>query len=189
MVVIAGPSGVGKGTVVAGLRARFPEILFSVSATTRPPRAGETDGISYHFVTDEQFDALVAGDGLLEWAEYAATRYGTPRQPVLDAMAQGKTMLLEIDLAGARQIRSSFPEAFQVFIAPPSWDELERRLRGRGAETEAQMAARLARAKDELAAESEFDAVIVNDDVELAIDQLVELLGLSGRAPDSKGNL
>jgi len=176
---------------VAALRARFPEIVFSVSATTRPPRVGETDGASYHFVTDEQFDALVASDGLLEWANYAGTRYGTPRQPVLDALAQGKTMLLEIDLAGARQIRVSFPDAFQVFIAPPSWEELERRLRQRGAESEAQMATRLARGRDELAAESEFDAVIVNDEVGLAVDQLVELLGLRGRAPhanNTKGN-
>jgi len=191
LVVIAGPSGVGKGTVVAGLRARFPELVFSVSATTRAPRMGEVDGISYHFVTDQQFDDLVATGGLLEWATYAGTRYGTPRQPVLDALADGKTMLLEIDLAGARQVRRSFPSAFQVFLAPPSWAELERRLRGRGAETEAQMATRLARAKDELAAESEFDAVIVNDEVGSAVDQLVELLGLAGRAPhdeDTKGN-
>ena len=176
---------------MSGLRARFPEILFSVSATTRPPRPGEVDGVNYHFVSDRQFDALVAADGLLEWANYAGTRYGTPRQPVLDALAVGKTMLLEIDLAGARQIRASFPEALQVFIAPPSLEELERRLRGRGAETEAQMATRLARAKDELAAESEFDIVIVNDEVGPAVDQLVELLGLRGRAPHAnktKGN-
>jgi len=173
------------------LRARFPELVFSVSATTRAPRTGEVDGVNYHFVTDQQFDHLVATGGLLEWATYAGTRYGTPRQPALDALAEGKTMLLEIDLAGARQIRSSFPAAFQVFIAPPSWAELERRLRGRGAENEAQMATRLARAKDELAAESEFDAVIVNDEVGPAVDQLVELLGLGGRAPhdeDTKGN-
>ena len=173
---------------MAGLRRRFPEVLFSVSVTTRAPRTGEVDGVSYRFVTDEQFDALVASDGLLEWAKYAGTRYGTPRQPVLDALAKGETMLLEIDLAGARQIRVSFPEALQVFIAPPSWDELERRLRGRGAETEAQMATRLARAKDEMAAEGEFDAVIVNDDVDKAVDELVELVGLGGRASDTKGN-
>ena len=174
--------------MVAGLRRRFPEVLFSVSVTTRAPRVGEVDGVSYRFVTGEQFDSLVACDGLLEWAEYAGTRYGTPRQPVLDALAEGRTMLLEIDLAGARQIRVSFPEAFQVFIAPPSWDELERRLRGRGADSEAQMATRLARARDELAAEGEFDAVVVNDDIDQAVDELVELLGLGGRASDKKGN-
>jgi len=170
------------------LRARFPEILFSVSATTRPPRPGEIDGVNYHFVTAGQFDALVADDGLLEWASYAGTRYGTPRQPVVDALANGQIMLLEIDLAGARQIRVSFPDAFQVFLAPPSWHELERRLRDRGAESEAQMVTRLASAKEELAAEAEFDAVVVNDKVDDAVDQLVELLGLRGRAPDTKGN-
>jgi len=164
-------------------------VLLSVSATTRPPRVGEVDGVSYHFVTDDQFDTLVASDGLLEWAEYAGTRYGTPRQPVLDALAKGETMLLEIDLVGARQIRASFPDALQVFIAPPSWQELERRLRDRGAENETQMADRLARAKDELAAEGEFDAVIINDDVDEAVDKLVELLGLGGRALNRKGNL
>ncbi|MCL2653071.1 MAG: guanylate kinase [Propionibacteriaceae bacterium] len=174
---------------MAGLRRRYPAVLLSVSATTRPPRVGEVDGVSYHFVTDDQFDTLVASDGLLEWAEYAGTRYGTPRQPVLDALAKGETMLLEIDLVGARQIRASFPDALQVFIAPPSWQELERRLRDRGAENETQMADRLARAKDELAAEGEFDAVIINDDVDEAVDKLVELLGLGGRALNRKGNL
>jgi len=174
--------------VVAGLRSRFPDVRLSVSVTTRAPRAGEVDGISYFFVTDKQFDALVADRGLLEWAKYAGTRYGTPRQPVLDALAKGQTMLLEIDLVGARQIRASFPDALQVFIAPPSWQELERRLRDRGAESEAQMADRLARAKDELAAEGEFDAVIVNGTVDEAVDELVELIGLGGRAPNTKGN-
>ena len=148
-----------------------------MSATTRPPRAGEIDGVSYHFVSDEQFDDLVATGGLLEWALYAGTRYGTPKQPVLDAMAAGKTVVLEIDLNGARQVRQSFPSALQVFIAPPSWQELERRLRDRGAETKAQMEARLARAKDELAAEAEFDHVIVNDDLHRTVDELVNLIG------------
>ena len=174
--------------MVAGLRSRFPDVRLSVSVTTRAPRVGEVDGISYFFVTDKQFDALVADRGLLEWAKYAGTRYGTPRQPVLDALAKGQTMLLEIDLVGARQIRASFPDALQVFIAPPSWQELERRLRDRGAESEAQMADRLARAKDELAAEGEFDAVIVNGTVDEAVDELVELIGLGGRAPNTKGN-
>ena len=175
------------------MRARLPQVLFSVSATTRLPRAGEVDGVNYHFVTDAQFDELVSTGGLLEWATYAGTRYGTPRQPVLDALARGETMLLEIDLAGARQIRASFPSALQVFIAPPSWDELERRLRGRGAENETQMATRLAQAKNELAAEGEFDAVVVNDKVDEAVDQLVEFVGLPGRAttmaPNMKGIL
>lgn len=153
-------------------------MAYSVSVTTRAPRVGETDGVSYHFVDGEQFDKLIATDGLLEWAFYAGTRYGTPRQPVLDALAAGRTMLLEIDLNGARQVRHTFPVALQVFIAPPSWQELERRLRDRGAETPDQMEARLARAKEELAAEAEFDHVIVNDDLTQAVDQLVDLIGL-----------
>jgi len=177
-VVIAGPSGVGKGTVVAQLRHRYPQLLFSVSATTRRPRPGEINGVDYHFVTDAQFDELVARDGLLEWASYAGTRYGTPRQPALDAVAGGHTMLLEIELNGARQVRRSFPEAVQVFIAPPSLEELARRLRDRGTDTPAQIERRLARAKIEMAAENEFDKVIVNDDLQQAVDQLVDFLGL-----------
>ena len=160
------------------LRSRCQDLVYSVSATTRAPRPGEVDGVAYHFVTNEQFDELIATGGLLEWATYAGTRYGTPRQPVLEALAEGKTVLLEIDLAGARQVRHSYPEAVQVFIAPPSWDELARRLRGRGAETSAQIDTRLAAAKAEMAAENEFDHVIVNDDLTRAVDDLVNFLGL-----------
>lgn len=177
--MVAGPSGVGKGTVLSELRRRYPSLLYSVSATTRQPRPGEVDGIAYHFVSDQQFDDLIASGGLLEWAQYTGVRYGTPRQPVLDALADGRTVLLEINLDGARQVRASFPQAMQVFIAPPSWDELRRRLRDRGAETEEQMAARLATAQSELAAEGEFDHVIVNDNLSRAVDDLVELLGLA----------
>ena len=175
--MVAGPSGVGKGSVLKQLRARYPQLIYSVSATTREPRPGEQDGVDYHFVTDAQFDHLVATGGLLEWAEYAGTRYGTPRQPVMDALATGATVLLEIELSGARQVRQTYPQALQVFIAPPSWDELKRRLRDRGAETQAQMDARLAVAQAELAARSEFDHVIVNEDLTQAVDDLVALLG------------
>jgi guanylate kinase len=179
LVVVAGPSGVGKGTILAQLRRRFPDVVYSVSATTRSPRPGEQDGVHYHFIDDAQFDQLIATGGLLEWAQYASTRYGTPRQPVLDALAQGKTVLLEIELNGARQVRHTYPQARQVFIAPPSWDELERRLRGRGAETSAQIEQRLEAARVEMAAASEFDRVIVNDDLNQAVDELVNFLGLA----------
>ena len=175
--------------MIAELRRRFPQLVYSVSATTRHPRPGEIDGVAYHFVTDEQFDTLVASNGLLEWARYGGTRYGTPRQPALDALADGKTMLLEIELDGARQIRRSFPDAVQVFIAPPSWKELERRLRARGAESPEQMKVRLARAKIEMAAEGEFDRVVVNDDLGRAVDDLVEYLGLGLGLGLVKGNL
>lgn len=176
--MVAGPSGVGKGSLLQELRRRFPDVVYSVSATTRAPRPGEVDGVHYYFVSDEQFDHLIARNELLEWAQYAGTKYGTPRRPVLDALSLGKTVILEIELEGARQVRRSCPSARQVFIAPPSLAELERRLRGRGADSEAQMAARLERAQAELAASDEFDRVVVNDDLNQAVDDLVSFIGL-----------
>ena len=151
----------------------------SVSATTRRPREGEIDGIAYHFITKRRFKQMVVDGGLLEWAQYTGTFYGTPREPVEQALSVGKSILLEIDLAGARQVRASFPEAVLVFIAPPSWDELERRLRARGSDTESQIEARLAQARLEVAAEGEFDRVVVNDYLTLAVDDLVDFLGLA----------
>ncbi len=179
VLVVSGPTAVGKGTVVSALRAAHPEVAVSVSATTRAPRPGEVNGQHYFFVTDEQFDQLVADDGLLEWALVHGThRYGTPRQPVVDALARRHPVVLEIDLQGARQVRETMPDAQQVFLAPPSWDELVSRLRGRGTETEEQMARRLRTARQELAAQSEFDVTVVNDTVEHSVEQLVHLLGL-----------
>jgi len=169
---------VGKSTVVRELRAHHPELWLSVSATTRFPRPGETDGVHYRFVTREQFDRLVADGGLLEWAEFAGNRYGTPRQPVLDHLAEGRPVLLEIDLQGARQVRRSMPEALFVFLKPPSWDELVRRLVGRGTETEAERRRRLETARLELAAEDEFDVTVVNREVHAAAEDLVALMAL-----------
>ena len=177
--VISGPTAVGKGTVVAALKAAHPEVQVSISATTRPPRPGEIDGVHYYFVDDAGFDALLANDGLLEWAVvHGRHRYGTPRQPVLDALAAGRTIILEIDLQGARQVRASMPEATQIFISPPSWDELVRRLRCRGTESEEQMARRLETAHEELAAAPEFDHIVANVTVEGTVQELVNLLGL-----------
>lgn len=177
--VISGPTAVGKGTVVARLHELHPEIFVSVSATTRAPRPGEVDGLSYHFVDDKRFDQLLATHGLLEWATvHGAARYGTPREPVETAVAQGRRVILEIDLQGARQVRESCPGAAQIFLAPPSWDELIRRLRGRGTETPAQQARRLRTAHEELAAEPEFDHIVVNDEVETTVKKLVGLMGL-----------
>lgn len=176
LTVLAGPTAVGKGTVAAYVRDHYPEIRHSVSATTRAPRPGEVEGKHYFFVDDETFDRMLAADELLEWATvHNSYRYGTPRGPVLDAAARGETMLLEIDLQGARQVRASMPEARLVFLAPPSWDELVNRLVGRGTEGEEERARRLETAKVELAAADEFDAVIVNDEVPLAAARLVEL--------------
>lgn len=179
VTVVSGPTAVGKGTVVAALLARHPEIWLSTSATTRAPRPGEIDGEHYHFVSSAEFDELLAVNGLLEWALVHGTdRYGTPRAPVEAALAEGHCVLLEIELQGARQIRRSLPDARFVFIAPPSWTELTRRLEQRGTETKAQRERRLETARSEMAAQAEFDHVIVNDDVDRAVDELIELLGL-----------
>lgn len=176
LTVLAGPSGVGKGTVVRAVRERHPHVWVSVSATTRAPRPGERDGVEYRFVTREQFAGLVAGGELLEHAQFAGNLYGTPRAPVEQRLAAGVPTLLEIDLVGARQVRAAMPEALQVFLAPPSWEELERRLVGRGTDAPAVIEARLEQARVELAAVDEFDAVVVNDDVTRAAAELVRLI-------------
>lgn len=177
LTVLAGPTAVGKGTLTAWVRQHHPEIWISVSATTRNKRPGEIDGVHYHFVSEEEFDRLIADGELLEWAVvHGHKRYGTPRRPVEEALAQGRPALLEIDLQGARQVRERMPEARFVFLAPPSWEELVRRLVGRGTEDEAERARRLATARDELAAESEFDVTVVNVSIPDAGARLVELM-------------
>ncbi|HYN28559.1 MAG TPA: guanylate kinase [Dermatophilaceae bacterium] len=177
LTVLAGPTAVGKGTVAAYVREHHPEVWLSVSATTRRPRPGEVDGVHYHFVDDAEFDRMVAAGELLEWAVvHGRARYGTPRGPVEEALAAGRPALLEIDLAGARQVRESMPDAYFVFLQPPSWEELVRRLVGRGTEDEEERAARLRSADRELAAAAEFDAAVVNDDVERAAEHLVSLI-------------
>lgn len=176
LTVLSGPSGVGKGTVVAEVRRLFPHVWVSVSCTTRTPRPGESDGVQYHFVSDAQFDELIATSQLLEWATFAGNRYGTPRKPVEQHLAAGRPTVLEIELQGARQIRESMPEAQFVLLAPPSMAELRGRLMGRRTEGLPDLEARLARAEIELAAADEFDEVIVNDDVERAAGELVKLI-------------
>lgn len=179
LTVLAGPTAVGKGTVAAYVREHSPEVFISVSATTRSPRPGEIEGVHYHFVDDAEFDRLIAGGELLEWAAvHGRARYGTPRRPVEEALAAGRPTLLEIDLQGARQVRTTMPDAFFVFLAPPSWEELVHRLVGRGTEDAAERERRLETARRELAAEAEFDAVVVNREVPVAAAQLVALMGL-----------
>ena len=179
LVVLAGPTAVGKGTVAADVRQRHPEVWLSVSATTRAPRPGEQDGVHYWFVSDEEFDAMVERGALLEWAVvHKRARYGTPRRPVEEALAQGLPALLEIDLQGARQVRETMPAARFVFLSPPSWEELVRRLVGRGTETEEERERRLETAREELAAEDEFDVTIVNHEVHAAAEELVGLMML-----------
>jgi guanylate kinase len=195
LVVLAGPTAVGKGTVAAEVRERHPEVWISVSATTRPARPGEVDGVHYLFVDDAEFDRLVADGELLEWAVvHGRHRYGTPRGPVERALAAGRPSLLEIDLQGARQVRETMPDAYFVFLAPPSWEELVRRLTGRGTETAEERERRLATARQELAAEAEFDVTIVNHEVRDAAAQLVSLMvndpgASSGRPPTPPGSL
>lgn len=179
ITVISGPAGVGKGTVVQKLRQEHPEVWVSVSATTRPPRPGELEGVHYLFTTDEEFDRLVAENGLLEWAVvHGRHRYGTPVAPVRAMAEQGRPVILEIDLEGARQVRKTLPEAESIFLAPPDWDTLVSRLTGRGTETTAQVERRLETARVELAAMAEFDHVVVNDELSQTVAELVSLLGL-----------
>ncbi len=179
LVVLAGPTAVGKGTVSTFIRENHPDVHLSISATTRAPRPGEVDGVNYFFVDDAEFDRLVAADEMLEWATvHNASRYGTPRRPVEEALAAGKSVLLEIDLQGARQVRAAMPSAVLVFLLPPSWEELVRRLIGRGTESSEEQSRRLATAKIELAAQDEFDHRVVNGDVGDAAREVVDLMAL-----------
>lgn len=179
VTVLAGPTAVGKGTVSAAIRARYPEIWLSVSATTRAPRPGERDGVHYYFLDEDEFTRLVEDGQMLEWAVvHGRHRYGTPRGPVDEAVAAGRPVLLEIDLAGARQVRETLPDSRFVFLAPPDWDTLVKRLVGRGTESEEERERRLGTARIELAAEPEFDVTIVNDTVDRASAQLAALMGV-----------
>lgn len=179
LTVLSGPTAVGKGTVVTRLTQEHPEIFVSVSVTTRPPRPGEVSGVHYHFVSDAEFDALIAEGALLEWAiVHGLHRYGTPRRPVLQALEEGRPALLEIDLQGARQVKANCPDARFVFLAPPSWEELVRRQVGRGTESAAQRERRLQTARAELASQTEFDYVIVNREIGQAVEDLVALVRL-----------
>ncbi|MEN9216069.1 MAG: guanylate kinase [Gloeomargarita sp. HHBFW_bins_162] len=188
LIVLTGPSGVGKGTLLKHLCQRHPELQVSVSLTTRAPRPGEIPGQSYIFVSREAFQAAIQAGELLEWAEYAGNYYGTPRQPVEEALRQGKWVILEIEVVGARQIRQNFPQARLIFICPPTWETLEQRLRQRGQDSETAMQKRLERAKEELQAAPEFDAQVVNDDLEQALKELETRLGLTTAGKGSSIN-
>ena len=176
VVVISGPSGVGKGSVHAGLPGLLDGLETSVSVTTRAPRPGERDGVAYHFVDEGTFDRMVATGALLEWAEYAGNRYGTPRAPLEDAVLRGRTVLLEIEVQGALQVRSRLPEALLIFLVPPAFDELERRLRDRGTEDEAKIEARLEVARGEMSSQDRFDHVVINDDLGRATREVADLI-------------
>jgi guanylate kinase len=177
LIVLAGPTAVGKGTVVKYILEHYPNVHLSVSATTRAPRPGEVEGESYYFLTHEQFDEMIAGGDMLEYAVvHGQNKYGTPKQPVVAALAAGRQVILEIDIQGARQVKKAWPEAKLVFIAPPTWDELVSRLKGRGTETADEQARRLETAKLELSAQDEFDYVVINDEVARCASEVVDLM-------------
>ncbi|MEL6165280.1 MAG: guanylate kinase [Cyanobacteria bacterium J06641_2] len=172
LIVLTGPSGVGKGTLMRLLLSRHPELNYSISATTRPPRPGEVDGKDYYFISRDKFQRLVEKGEFLEWAEFAGNLYGTPRKPVIDLMQSGKSVLLEIELEGARKIRAAFPDLLSIFILPPTFNELEKRIRGRKKDSEDAISRRLKRATEEINSASEFDLQIVNDDLETAVHDI-----------------
>lgn len=178
LLVITGPSGVGKGTIVKQLLAKYSQLFISTSATTRQPREGEIDGKDYFFLSPDQFQTMINHGDLLEWAEYSGNYYGTPKQPVIEQIEQGKIVILEIEVLGARQIQQTFPTATRIFILPPSEEELENRLRGRGTDSETAIIKRLEQAKFELSTATEFDYQIVNDQLEGAIASLEKIIGL-----------
>lgn len=193
LVVLAGPTAVGKGSVSGFIRENFPDVHLSVSATTRKPRPGEVHGVNYYFVTDDEFDELESTGRMLETATvHNAYRYGTPRAPIDEALAEGRSVLLEIDIQGARSVKRAMPEAVLVFLLPPTWEELVRRLIGRGTEDAAEQTRRLETAKVELAAQDEFDYKVINHTVSEAAQEVVDLMSVPASAPErsapSRGN-
>lgn len=184
--IICGPSGVGKGTVVARLLASDPTLYFSVSATTRAPRNGEVDGVHYHFLSREQFQQWIAEDAFLEHAEFVGNYYGTPKKYVDAAMAQGRDVLLDIEIQGAEQVHRQRPEVVRIYVAPPSWAELERRLIGRGTEDMEKVRSRLERGKQEFAAASSFDYFVINDTVDNAVTEIRAIMLAEHCRPDER---
>lgn len=177
LTVIAGPTAVGKGTVVEYILKNFENVKLSVSATTRDARPGEIEGEAYYFLTHAQFDEQVASGQMLEYATvHGKNKYGTPRMPVIEALERGEQVILEIDIQGARQVKKAMPEANLIFIAPPSWEELVKRLESRGTESASEQANRLETAKKELAAQGEFDHIVTNDEVARCASEVVELM-------------
>ena len=184
--IICGPSGVGKGTVVAKLLANDPTLYFSVSATTREPRPGEVDGKHYHFLSHEQFQQWVEEDAFLEHAEFVGNCYGTPKMYIDKAMDQGRDVILDIEIQGAEQVHQKRPDAVRIYIAPPSWEELERRLIGRGTENIEKVRSRLARGKEEFLVARDFDYFVINDTVDRAVEEISAIMCAEHCRPDQR---
>lgn len=180
LFILTGPSGVGKGTVLARVREQLPELYLSISATTREPRAGEVDGVNYYFLTKEQFEQKIAENGFLEHAQFSGNHYGTPAAPVDEKLEAGKNVMLEIEVQGAMQVKQQRPETVRIFIAPPSFEELEHRLRGRGTESEEKVCKRLETAKHELTLAQDFDYIVVNREVEQAAADVLAIIRAEG---------
>jgi guanylate kinase len=174
--IISAPSGTGKSTVIQKLMETRSDLYFSVSATTRPPRPGESDGVSYRFLSHKEFEALIRQSELLEHAEYVGNYYGTPKQPVLDHISRGNDIILDIDVQGCKQVKKAMPEAVTIFIVPPSLEELERRLRYRGTDEEDKMRKRLERAITELGEKDSYDYVVINDSVDRAAQEILDIM-------------
>jgi guanylate kinase len=189
LIVLTGPSGVGKGTLLQALLFRHPELYLSISATTRSPRGLEVEGVEYYFYTRDRFEAAIAAGELLEWAEFAGNYYGTPIGPIQSQLDDGRSVILEIELAGARQVAKIFPTALRIFILPPDIAELETRIRERATDSEAAILRRLEQARVEIAAADEFDAQIINDDFEIALDELERLVTSKSSLPNPDGTL
>lgn len=184
--IICGPSGVGKGTLAARLQADDPTLYFSVSATTRPPRPGEVDGVHYHFLSVEQFEKWIEEDQFLEHAQFVGNHYGTPRLYVDDAMDRGRDVLLDIEIQGADQVKRKMPDVVRIYVAPPSWEELERRLTGRGTEDTEKVQSRLARGREEIAAARDFDYLVINDTVDHAVEEIRAIMAAEHCRPDER---
>jgi len=176
LVVVSAPSGTGKGTVISKLLKKRPEFTFSVSATTRNPRPGETDGLEYHFLTHQRFCDMISNNEFLEYAEYVGEYYGTPDKPIRDNLDSGKTIILDIEVQGAKQVMQKRPDAITIFIVPPNMEELENRLRGRGTDSEEKLAARLKRASQELKEQSHYDYIVVNDSVSRTVSEILSII-------------
>ncbi len=176
LIVISGPSGAGKGTICKKYMEKHPDTFLSVSVTEREPRTGEIDGVHYHFLDKAAFDKLIAEDGLVEWAQYGKNRYGSPKAPMLDAIAQGRDVILEIEVVGAAKVKEQYPEGVYVFIAPPSLDELRSRLTGRNTETQEQIEARLEKAETELGRMQTYDYIVENDTIDNAVKAIEDIL-------------